>query len=98
MSKVEELGGESPRENFDDFHHAFTTIFIVLIGEDWNRIMYDCVRATERANILYFVTLIIIGNIILLNVFLAIILNKFQQQEAVKEESVDEKLLGKIRR
>lgn len=38
----------SPRSNFDNFHQAFTTIFIVLIGEDWQYVMYDCVRATDR--------------------------------------------------
>ena len=27
--------GESPRINFDDFFHAFLTIFIVLVGDDW---------------------------------------------------------------
>ena len=27
--------GESPRENFDDFFHAFVTIFVILVGDDW---------------------------------------------------------------
>ena len=27
--------GESPRINFDDFFHAFLTVFIVLVGDDW---------------------------------------------------------------
>ena len=31
--KVVEVGGESPRANFDDFIHAFTSIFIIIIGE-----------------------------------------------------------------
>ena len=27
--------GISPRENFDDFLHAFVSVFIVLVGDDW---------------------------------------------------------------
>jgi hypothetical protein len=27
--------GISPRENFDDFFHAFVSIFVVLVGDDW---------------------------------------------------------------
>lgn len=34
------VNGISPRENFDTFLHAFTTIFIILIGDDWNAVMY----------------------------------------------------------
>jgi len=30
---VAEVGGKSPRNNFDDFIHAFTTVFIVIIGD-----------------------------------------------------------------
>jgi hypothetical protein len=27
--------GESPRQNYDDFIHAFIAIFSVTIGDDW---------------------------------------------------------------
>jgi hypothetical protein len=27
--------GESPRQNFDDFFHAFISIFAILVGDDW---------------------------------------------------------------
>ena len=30
-----DVDGESPRVNFDDFWHAFITIFLVLVGDDW---------------------------------------------------------------
>ena len=29
-----------PRDNFDDIFYSLTTIFIVIIGEDWNWTMY----------------------------------------------------------
>jgi hypothetical protein len=38
--EVDDVNGESTRTNFDEFVNSITTIFIVLIGEDWNNIMY----------------------------------------------------------
>jgi hypothetical protein len=35
---------ESPRNNFDSFINAIITIFIVLTGEEWHKIMYNYVR------------------------------------------------------
>lgn len=49
-------------------------IFIVFIGENWNEAMYDHTRATSYACIIYFMQLFILGNIVLLNLFLAILL------------------------
>ena len=31
---------EAPRPNFDNIYMAFTTIFIVFIGEDWQAVMH----------------------------------------------------------
>lgn len=36
--------GTSPRENFDTPWQAFITIFIVIVGDDWNTIMYSHYR------------------------------------------------------
>lgn len=38
--EIDMTDGESPRVNFDIFLNAFTAIFIILIGEDWNNVMY----------------------------------------------------------
>jgi hypothetical protein len=34
----------APRTNFDSIDSAMTTIFIIIIGEDWPAVMYDYVR------------------------------------------------------
>lgn len=39
--------GESPRLNFDTWSNAMITIFILLVGDDWNSIMFDYARATS---------------------------------------------------
>jgi len=38
---VDQENGESNRENFDNIGWAFLTIFKILIGDNWNSIMYD---------------------------------------------------------
>ncbi len=71
--------GVSPRASFDSFLKGFTTIFIVIIGDDWNVIMYDHIRATNYSAAAFFISLVIIGNWILLNLFQAILLKNFEE-------------------
>jgi hypothetical protein len=73
--------GISPRANFDSFLMAFTTVFIVLTGEDWNIVMYNNVRAVGSYTIVFFLSLVIFGNFILLNLFLAILLKNFEEDD-----------------
>lgn len=46
-------------------------------GENWNTVMYDGMHATNSAAALYFLSIVIIGNYVVLNLFLAILLDKF---------------------
>lgn len=73
-----------PRLSFNDFFTGFTTIFVVFIGEDWNSVMYDHVRSqTSQVDFwgtkLIFVFIFIVGNLIMLNLFLAILLKNFEE-------------------
>ena len=77
--EVVKEGGVLPRENFNNLYQGLTTIFIVFIGEDWNSVMYDHYRATNAFTIVYFIFLFIFGNLILLNLFLAILLKNFEE-------------------
>lgn len=67
---------------------GFTTIFIVFIGEDWNSVMYDHTRSQGVGCILIFMVIFIVGNLIMLNLFLAILLKNFEEPPG-KEEIVD---------
>jgi len=81
-----------PRSNFDDFNHAFGTVFQVLTTENWNNIMYDCRRSTGGASIIYTCSLIIVGNYIFMNLFLAILLGNFSEADEEEPEAVDEEV------
>ena len=72
--------GESPKYNFDHFMNSFTTVFIVLTNDGISGIFYNYYRAVGAiAAILFFISLVIIGQKILLNLFIAILLENFDE-------------------
>lgn len=77
--KVDHEFGEPPRTNFDGLGQSVITIFQVLLGEGWNEIMYQCMRSVKQFWAVYYIALVIFGNIIMLNLFLAILLGNFDK-------------------
>lgn len=71
-----------PRSNFDTILWSMVTIFQVLTGENWNEVFLNGWRSTGWASTLYFLSLVICGNFIILNLFLAILLSNFEDQDA----------------
>jgi hypothetical protein len=49
----------------------------VCAGENWNQVMYDGMRTTNPASAVYFLFIVLIGNYVMLNLFLAILLDNF---------------------
>ena len=97
----DKYNGEAPRANFDSPMESLTTIFIVAVGDDWNSIMYDFYRhmefkapAAAWGSIAFFVIMYIMMNLLLLNLFLAILLdsygNKPDDYEEIKEEEEED--------
>ena len=97
-----------PRENFNDILSAMVTVFIVIIGEDWNSVMFLYTRALAANSswgrqyaIFYFVSLFSIGNIILLALFTALLLKSHDmgfEQFVRKIMMRERKRLKKIQR
>jgi hypothetical protein len=54
----------------------------VLSGEDWNKVMYGCIRAKGDIARGYFISLIALGSMVLLDFFLAILLSDFEDAAA----------------
>lgn len=75
------------RANFDTFYNAFITVFQILTMENWQIVLYDGMRAVGDAACLYFILWIFIGNYILLNLFLAIVLDSFAVDELLSNEN-----------
>jgi len=78
-----------PRAHFDNFLWAFVTCFQVLSGENWNTVMYDGMIAIGGAACIYFLLLVVAGQLIILNLFLAILMEEFEKasEETRKEET-----------
>ena len=63
------------RANFNSFPNSLITVFILLTAENWNSVLMVFVDYFGFSCSLYFVSAIIFGNIMLLNLFLAILMN-----------------------
>eukprot|EP01048_Picozoa_sp_COSAG05_P003861 COSAG05_NODE_189_length_14633_cov_44.869134_4_plen_1996_part_00 len=91
----EKMGCSIPRANFDSFGEAFVTIFQMMTGEDWNVVMYDGIRTAGPITALYFFILVLFGNYLILNLFLAILLGGFEagaEDDDDNEEEEEEEI------
>ncbi|XP_042876654.1 sodium channel protein para-like isoform X4 [Penaeus japonicus] len=68
--------GQLPRWNFIDFMHSFMIVFRVLCGE-WIESMWDCMLVGDWSCIPFFLATVVIGNLVVLNLFLALLLSSF---------------------
>jgi hypothetical protein len=83
------FAGEIQRQNFDSFYHAFFSLFQVLTFKNWQDILYPAMRARAPViAVVYTISWIYLGNYVLLNLFLAIMLNEFSTvDEEIAEEN-----------
>uniref|UniRef100_A0A8D1NUS2 Sodium channel protein n=1 Tax=Sus scrofa TaxID=9823 RepID=A0A8D1NUS2_PIG len=66
-----------PRWHMHDFFHSFLIVFRILCGE-WIETMWDCMEVAGQAMCLtVFLMVMVIGNLVVLNLFLALLLSSF---------------------
>ncbi|XP_066572760.1 sodium channel, voltage gated, type V-like, alpha b isoform X1 [Amia ocellicauda] len=66
-----------PRWHMTDFFHSFLIVFRVLCGE-WIETMWDCMEvAGQPLCLIVFMLVMVIGNLVVLNLFLALLLSSF---------------------
>jgi hypothetical protein len=85
-------GSDPPPYNFDNLFNSVFAVLMVLTGDDWTSIMADTANASGGAAILYFVLLHAFGSYIVLSLFVAILLQRFSDQNdaAFDEEDYTE--------
>ncbi|XP_075778950.1 sodium channel protein type 5 subunit alpha-like [Pelodiscus sinensis] len=79
LLKVEKINNTNklPRWHMYDFFHSFLIIFRILCGE-WIETMWDCMEvAGQPLCLLVFLLVMVIGNLVVLNLFLALLLSSF---------------------
>ncbi len=68
------------QSNFDSFLNGFLSVFIVLANDGWSRIYIDFYRhSSSIVSTIYFLSLLFIGQFILLNLFIAILIENFEE-------------------
>ncbi|KAI3359451.1 hypothetical protein L3Q82_013761, partial [Scortum barcoo] len=81
---------ELPRWHMHDFFHAFLIIFRVLCGE-WIETMWDCMEVSGQAMcLIIFMMVLVIGNLVVLNLFLALLLSSFSGDNLAAPEDEGE--------
>ena len=90
--------GKVPRWNFNDFGHSFMMIFRILCGK-WIEPLWNTMLVTSPLAICFILPAFVIGNFVILNLFLALLLNSFSSggddaendDEEEKKETDEEK-------
>uniref|UniRef100_A0A4W4FRT6 Sodium channel protein n=1 Tax=Electrophorus electricus TaxID=8005 RepID=A0A4W4FRT6_ELEEL len=81
---------ELPRWHMNDFFHSFLIVFRALCGE-WIETMWDCMEVGGVPMCLaVYMMVIIIGNLVMLNLFLALLLSSFSSDNLSSIEEDDE--------
>ncbi|KAM9235707.1 sodium channel protein type 2 subunit alpha-like isoform 9-T9 [Leptosomus discolor] len=81
---------ELPRWHMHDFFHSFLIVFRVLCGE-WIETMWDCMEVAGQAMCLtVFMLVMVIGNLVVLNLFLALLLSSFSSDSLSPTEEDNE--------
>ena len=84
--------GTDRRYNFNTIDITFLTIFQLLIGDNWNDLMYDVVRVTSDVSVVYFIVITVIVTLVMVNLLIAIIISNFDNSRiyATKQKMIDE--------
>jgi len=80
--KLIDSDGNVSRYDFSSTINSVVTMFIILTGENWNDVMTQVIFAVGNSSIaLLIIFLLIIGNILLLNLFLGILLRSISEPD-----------------
>jgi hypothetical protein len=70
--------GDPPLNNFENLYNATTTVFTLMMTDNWNTVMYQYYRTLGIPAQIYFVGTVVVLNIVLLNLFLALFFESFE--------------------
>jgi len=77
---IDLVNGTYPNANFNTFLEAFLSVFQVLANDGWSKIYFNHYRATNAVTAcFYFLTFLVVGQYILLKLFLAILIENFEE-------------------
>ncbi|XP_075823798.1 sodium channel protein type 11 subunit alpha [Microtus pennsylvanicus] len=70
------------RWHMGDFYHSFLVVFRILCGE-WIENMWECMQGMDGSPlcVIVFVLIMVVGKLVVLNLFIALLLNSFSNEE-----------------
>ncbi len=83
-NKKDLVHGVSDRMNYDDIGNALRSVFDLLVGDNWTTTLFLYTRFNMASAVIFFLSAFFVINLIMLNLFLAIILQNFFQDEQKK--------------
>ena len=84
------------RDHYDDLGHAFISTFGVLTGSNWNSQAYNSTFYNGKLIFLFYIAWIVLGNWMLLNLFVAILIQGFAEEKKKKHDSQRTQFAKKI--
>eukprot|EP00291_Cryptomonas_curvata_P014439 CAMPEP_0172153224 /NCGR_PEP_ID=MMETSP1050-20130122/1310_1 /TAXON_ID=233186 /ORGANISM="Cryptomonas curvata, Strain CCAP979/52" /LENGTH=988 /DNA_ID=CAMNT_0012821705 /DNA_START=410 /DNA_END=3377 /DNA_ORIENTATION=- len=94
--------GLVPRGNFDSFYMSAITVFQIFTTSDLGDVMYPAIRGSGMFASLFFAVQVMLGNLLLFNLFTGIIITGFSEtkEELQKEEQENQRMIeqDKLRR
>ena len=95
---TEGVSFDDPRFSFVTLWESFYTVFIVVTGETWVTMMSLTMQDTNWSAALYFLAVFLIGNYLVVNLFICILIDAmghhYETQEKEKEKAKKEKPPG----
>ena len=77
---IDMVNGSYPNKNFNTFYQSFLTVFVLLTMDSWSGTMLDYYRAANPVlALIFFLSFMIIGQYLIFNLFLAILLQNFDE-------------------
>ena len=86
------------RSNFDNIYRAFLSVFQIITLSDWVTFYSVAKQKTSFLSCLYFISLISIGNYILCNLFIGILLDSFQETSKQEMRALELRLKAEMDR
>ncbi|XP_041843896.1 voltage-dependent T-type calcium channel subunit alpha-1H-like [Melanotaenia boesemani] len=70
------------RKNFDSLLWSMVTVFQIVTQEDWNLVLYNAMASTSLWAALYFIAIIVLGKIVLLNLLVGMVVENFHNEHS----------------
>ena len=73
--------------NFRSFYLSFMTLWRAATGESWNGIMHDCFYVEGPISVIFWLFFMLCAFFIFMNVFIAVIGESFNDNQATEDEN-----------